>query len=246
MFSELTVIPAFVNGMLGMDIDVPHRAIKLAPHLPPDWPEVTVRQFPFGIEKLNLTLRQKPEVLNAAFEFSGAQPVQIAYAPALPAGSTVHAVLQNGKPVPFRIEDDESDIHVLVSLVATQKCDIEIQYSPGVAFQVEWQSLHEGDTSQNLRVLRSAYRNGVMQLLLEGLPDHDYRLRIFSPWGIKRSKGADSLIDVLGAKMLVLTPRVFRLQAGKLPRVIRVGPSNCNSRNNALCRGLLPRETPSA
>ena len=46
MFSELNAMPALVEGVLGLDLDVPHNRVRLAPHLPPAWPEISVRQFP--------------------------------------------------------------------------------------------------------------------------------------------------------------------------------------------------------
>jgi glycogen debranching enzyme len=208
MFSEVAIIPGLVNGMLGLDTDAPRRSLRLAPHLPPDWPAVSVNQFPFGVNKMNLTLRQKSGVLNASLEFTGAKPVQIEYAPALPAGSTIISVLQDGKPAPFKVEDDASDVHAIVRAVATRKCEIEVRYAAGVALLMEWHSLHEGDSSENLRIIRSAYRNGGMQLLVEGLPDRQYELRIFSPWGVKRSKGVECVVDAFGARTLVLEPQL--------------------------------------
>jgi glycogen debranching enzyme len=44
MFSEMALIPGLVNGVLGIDPDVPHRMLRLAPHLPPGGPECSVRQ----------------------------------------------------------------------------------------------------------------------------------------------------------------------------------------------------------
>jgi len=41
----LTAMPGLVEGVLGLDLDVPGRILRLAPHLPPAWPDVAVSQF---------------------------------------------------------------------------------------------------------------------------------------------------------------------------------------------------------
>src|SRR5690606_32954315 len=57
MFSEHVAIPGLINGILGLDLNVPERQLECAPQLPPSWPHVALRRFPFGKDKLSLQLR---------------------------------------------------------------------------------------------------------------------------------------------------------------------------------------------
>ena len=65
MFSELVAMPGLIEGVLGMDPDVPSAVLHLTPHMPPRWPDVAIRQFPFGQGKVNFELHQEPERLTA-------------------------------------------------------------------------------------------------------------------------------------------------------------------------------------
>ncbi len=204
MFSELTAIPGLVNGVLGLTLDVPHRTLDIRPHLPPDWPEVAIRQFPFGGEKLDLELHQAPGVLTTLVEFSGSQPTKVNFAPGLPAGSTVLDVRQDGKSIPFQVENFESDVHAVAAVTVTGRSTLEVHYSPGVTVKVEWQPLLEGDASRNLRLLHTAYHDGHLQMTVEGLPLHTYRVQLFTPWTVKSLQGARALESTGNAKTLEL------------------------------------------
>lgn len=208
MFSELTAIPGLVNGILGLGLDVPLRTLALSPHLPPDWPEVTVRQFPFGQEMLGLELGQKSDTLTAALEFTGPQPVKVEFSPALPAGSIVKSVLQDGKPVNFHVENSDSDVHASTVVTVSRKSTLAVRYTPGVAVKVDWQPILEGDSSRNLRVLNTVYRDGQLQMDVEGLPLQPYRVQLFTPWKVSALEGARIVESTSqGTTMELTSPR---------------------------------------
>jgi hypothetical protein len=216
MFSEMAVIPGLVNGVLGMDPDVPHRMLRLAPHLPPHWPECSIRQFPFGTEALQLTFRQDPSLISAEIRFSGAQPVTIDYSPALPAGSEEVSVQQDGKPVTFQLEDHGSDLHAAARLRVIGSSRIEVRYRGGVAAQVVWHSRLEGDSSSNLRVLRSNYQKPYLDFLVEGLLDRAYEIRLFTPWRPKEAEGVRVVsADAQSAVVEISAPAAIRNRADK-------------------------------
>lgn len=190
MFSELPIIPGLVNGVLGLEPDVPRRALSWTPHLPPSWPEVSLQQFPYGKEKLNLRLQQGAGLLTASLESSRAEPIALQFSPALPAGSTLVSVLQDGKPLRFETQEQASDVHVRVAVRCVSKTQIEVRYQPGVAVEVVWQPLLEGDTSHNLRVLRTEYKDRKLEIVVEGRPERTYTLRLFTPWRPNPTEGA--------------------------------------------------------
>jgi hypothetical protein len=189
MFSEMAVIPGFVNGALGIDPDVPHRTLHLAPHLPPGWPECSVRQFPYGTDQFAMTLRQQPGILSSEIQFSSSQPVTIDFSPALPAGAEDISVQQDGRPVAFRAEEHGSDTHVIAQFQVAGRSRIEVRYRAGVAVEAAWHLLLEGDPSSNLRVLRTNYRKPYLEMLVEGLPDRSYDVRLFTAWRPKEGEG---------------------------------------------------------
>jgi hypothetical protein len=62
---------------------------------------------------------------------------------------------------------------------------MEVKYRGGVAVQVGWHPVLEGEASSNLRVLRSVYRKPRLEMLVEGLPDRAYEIKLFTPWHVK-------------------------------------------------------------
>jgi glycogen debranching enzyme len=154
-FSELSFIPGLVDGILGLSLDVAKRALTFHPHLPPCWPEVQLNRLPFGNEKLRLKLSQEPGVVRAALEISGGEPVSLDFSPAVPAGASITSVLQDGKPISFQTDIHDGDVHVQLQTKLVRSSSFEVRYRGEVAFESIWQRVLDGDTSHNLRVLRT-------------------------------------------------------------------------------------------
>lgn len=193
MFSELAATPGFIEGVLGLDLDVPARILRLTPHLPPAWPDVAVNQFPYGKGRLNIQLRQAPGQLNAVIDSIGSESADLTFSPALPAGATAYSVKVQGKSVPFKTEDNGSDVHIRVSTKMMAKTAIEVLYRGGLAVDVPWQPLLEGDNSRNLHVLKSSYEVGQFHMLVEGRPDLEYEIRLWTPWRVVSATSAKSI-----------------------------------------------------
>lgn len=193
MFSELNAMPVLVEGVLGLDLDIPHNTLQLAPHLPPVWPGVSIRQFPYGKGQLNVQLHQALGRLTADVEITPGLSPKLVFSPALPAGAIPYSVKVQGKAVRFRTEDTGGDVHVHLNLNAVSKTTIEILYRGGIAVDIPWQPIIEGDSSRNLHVLESSYQDGQLQLLVEGRPDVEYQIRLLTPWRVATAISAKSI-----------------------------------------------------
>jgi Glycosyl-hydrolase family 116, catalytic region len=218
MFSELVGMPGLIDGVLGLDLDVPGSVLHLTPHLPPAWPEVAVRQFPFGKGQLDIRLQQESGRLTANLETRGVSPFRVEFSPALPAGATVDSVKQDGRSVAFQTEDNGSDVHVHVTLTSVAKTMIEVRYRGGVGVDVPWQPILEGDSSRNLHVLKTSYKNGQFQMQVEGRPDLQYEIRLWTPWRVAAAtSGRDIVREGDWNKLRVAAPadaREHRDKAG--------------------------------
>ena len=206
MFSELLAMPVLVEGVLGMQLDVPSGVLRLTPHLPPQWPDLALRELPFGHGRVSVELHQEPGRLTASLSAIGASPYTLEYSPALPAGATVESVQGDGKSIPFQVEDTGSDVHVHVSLKAVSKSSIEVRYHGGIEADVPWQPLLEGDPSRNLHVLKTSYQKGQFQMLVEGRPELKYVVRLWTPWRIAEATSAEAIPQDGDWKILQLSP----------------------------------------
>ena len=124
---------------------------------------------------MDFELRQSSGLLTASIRSTSSQAVRLQFSPALPMGSTVLSVTQDGKPVHYQVEDRESDVHVIVNTSFSAATQIEVQYQPGVALEVERLPLLEGDFSRNLRVLRTSYTDRQIEMTVEARPGQDLR-----------------------------------------------------------------------
>jgi len=225
MFSEMTAIPGLVDGILGLDLDVPNHAMKWVPSLPPSWPSLALRRFPYGQEKMDFELHQSSGLLTASIRSSGSQTVSLLFSPALPMGSTVLSVKQGGKTLPYQVEDRGSDVHVVVNTSFSAATQIEVHFKPGVALEAERLPLLEGDTSLNLRILRTSYTDGQVELTVEGRPGRMYEVRAYTPLKLAAVAGVRSIEDHGDYKVLELAspadnPHIY--QAGYVRWQVRV------------------------
>ncbi|HKS73662.1 MAG TPA: GH116 family glycosyl hydrolase [Terriglobales bacterium] len=204
MFSEMTAIPGLVDGILGLNLDVPDHALTWNPNLPPSWPSVALQRFPYGQGKMDLELHQSSGTLTARIQTFGTQSLHLLFSPALPMGSTVISVKLGGKALPYRVEDRGSDVHVVVDTRFSNAAEIEIRYKPGVALEAERLPLLEGDTSVNLRILHTSYANGRVEMTVEGRPGQEYEIRAYTPLKLEALAGVSSIEDRADYKMLKL------------------------------------------
>lgn len=195
MFSEMTAIPGLVDGILGLDLDVPNHALKWIPSLPPSWPSVALQGFPYGLARMDFELRQSSGLLIASIRPTSSQAVRLQFSPALPMGSTVLSVKQDGKPVDYEVEDHANDVHVLVNTSFSAATQIEVRYQPGVALEVKILPLLEGDMSRNLRILRTNCTDGQIEITVAGRPGLHYEVRAYTPLRLAAAEGVKSIED---------------------------------------------------
>jgi hypothetical protein len=58
-WSSAMVLSPALRGLFGLDWDVPNRTLRLAPQLPADWNEATLRNVPFGTSRLEIRYERK-------------------------------------------------------------------------------------------------------------------------------------------------------------------------------------------
>jgi hypothetical protein len=206
MFSEMTAIPGLVDGILGLDLDVPNHGLNWNPDLPPSWPSVALQRFPYGQGKMDFELRQSSGLLTASIRPTGSQKVTLHFSPALPMGAAVLSVEQDGKPLHFEVEDRGSETLAVINTDFSATTQIVVRYKPGVALEADRLPLLEGDTSRNLRIIRTRYANGLIELTVEGRPGQMYEVRAYTPLKLAPVAGIAAIEDHGDYRSLELTP----------------------------------------
>jgi len=174
---------------------------------------------------MDFVLRQGSGLLTANIRPTSSQAVSLEFSPTLPMCSTLFSVKQDGKPVRYQVEDNASDMHVLVKTSFSAATQIEVQFRPGVALEAERLPLLAGDVSRNLRILRTSCKDGQIEMTVEGRPGQIYEVRAYTPLKLNASGGVRSIEDRANYKAIELaSPADSRLvdKAGYVRWQVRV------------------------
>ncbi len=204
MFSELAVQNGFYDGLLGLEIDVPAVAVKLAPRLPPIWDRLKVERIPLGPGALDLRIRRDRRSYELWLDLRFPGGAEVTLEPSLPAGSEVVAVTVDGDPRLFEKHKRPSATVVSVKIPRFEgRRLLRIMHSGGIDFFPVDLPIALGGTSQNLRIIRAAFVDAEWQMILEGLPNRAYSIDFFTdrkPCGVPEgdsSKARDGAVRVV-------------------------------------------------
>ena len=129
IWSSGMVITSVLRGMLGIDPYAPMTELQFAPHLPRDWPSVTIKNLSVGRSTLGLEMTQKVGVVTLAVENSG-PPIEITFAPETPIGSGHLRATVNGRPSTATIRTYSKDTHAEIKFSAGLKTEVVLTFDP--------------------------------------------------------------------------------------------------------------------
>ncbi len=175
MFSEVAVQNGFYDGLLGLKIDLPESKLTLAPRLPAQWQELSVRDIPVGKDRFDVGISARPGIFLLDFQLNSSRTFDVTLNPLLPAGSVIKSVMLDQHSIAYTKQIINSAVIVQIKIPdCSGKHSIQIQHEGGIGFSVEDAPLKRGASSRNLRLIRSEYKNSIWNLTVEGLPDTVY------------------------------------------------------------------------
>jgi glycogen debranching enzyme len=179
-FATSMVLTPLIRGLLGIDVDAPRRIVRIAPHLPPHWDSLTVRNLPVGSDHLSFTIRRGAGALTLGVDdaqWRGA-PFDLEFAPALPLGATPSV------PTPD-IARHAGDLHASVRARVAGATALRVSYTGGWSVRSTGPAgARVGERSQHVRVIseRLAADPGAPYVVsLEGLAGQTAALQITTP-----------------------------------------------------------------
>ncbi len=188
IWSSGMVITSMVRGLLGLEPDAPMAQLKWAPHLPPYWPGVKIRNIKIGGSTLNLEMEQSETQVRLRVENLG-PPVEIEFSPQIPLGSSNFRATLNGRPLSTALRSHAQDAHAEVKFSAGQKSELVLSFEPGVRPWLPAQPLHIGDESRGLRILSSSLEGRTYRAEVEVRPRACSPFAISTPWLFRRVAG---------------------------------------------------------
>jgi len=203
IWSAAMVINPLLRGMFGLSADANARTLTFEPHVS-DWPWFSIDNLPLAGSKFSLRYEKEMLVVDSTFpggialevvRTSGSDECNLEFRPAISARSKVQKVDLNLKPIPFRIESNGVDQHVVVRFpIKAGKNVLHIWITNDFDISADSALPPLGGASRGLRILSQAWSPSRDKLTLEvsGAAGGVYRLRMGgSQSDIQSIEGAD-------------------------------------------------------
>ena len=168
-FATSMILTPLVRGLLGIEVDAPAHRLTLAPHLPPDWDSVRVRNVSVGSAVVDAIVRRTARGIRIDLRRRGAGlPLDVVFSPALPLGATTSA----------ETTVTPGDLHATVRGVLRDSLVLDVPYRGGWSIVPPPNAARIGDRSKAARVLSERLVNGTYSASLEGRAGRSYRFRV--------------------------------------------------------------------
>jgi hypothetical protein len=163
--------------------------------LPADWNSLGIDNLRVGENKLRLNFTKTTEGISLeAGRTAGSGESIIEFRPSISLRATVQKAELNAKPLPFRIETNDEDQHVVVRFpVSEGRKLLRIFLSNDFAVAAASTLPSLGSQSRGLRILSETWSSVRDQLTLDlsGASGAPYELKVWNPSQIERVEGAE-------------------------------------------------------
>ncbi len=206
IWSAAMVVSPLLRGMFGLRSDATKGTLTFAPHAPADWTSFRITNVPVGSAKLDLRYSKDPGEIRLEVKAAGDASRTIDFQPAVSLRAKVLGVELNGKPVPFHVDSNGIDQHVITKIPvagASNSLRIRIQNDFGLSYSSTLPAI--GATSQGLRILSETWTPARDRLTINasGLAGSQYKLFVWGAGqiavveGAKLSKGEDGKTELI-------------------------------------------------
>src|SRR5258708_15616352 len=170
IWSAAMVASPLMRGLFGLQTDAAMGTLTFAPHVPADWTSFAIQNVPIGPARVDLQYAKDLEGITlevkasgsssdrAAGEASGNSPSAVEFAPAVSLRAKVLGAALNGRPVPFHVQANGVDQHVLVRIPVSGGANslrIRVKDDFGLAYTSTLPAI--GATSEGLRVVSETW-----------------------------------------------------------------------------------------
>jgi len=195
IWSAAMVVSPLLRGMFGLRSDATKGTLTFAPHPPADWTSFRITNVPVGSAKLDLHYSKDPGEIKLEVKVTGDPSRTVDFQPAVSLRAKVLGVEFNGKTVPFHVDSNGIDQHVITKIAvggASNTLRIRIQNDFGLSYSSTLPAI--GASSEGLRILSETWTPARDRLTINasGLAGSQYKLSVW---------GAEQIAAVEGARL---------------------------------------------
>ncbi len=153
-WSSAGLVSAAVQGLLGLRIDSLSNQINLAPHIPPEWHELTVRNVRMQHAALDFEIRRGEGSVDLTVT-NGGQSASLIFDPQLPLGARLLSAQCGNRRLAASMERNAHDQHARLAFTAAQgKTHCGIRFQGGVEVIAPHPASSVGSFSTGIKITR--------------------------------------------------------------------------------------------
>src|SRR5579864_4559164 len=234
IWSAAMVVSPLLRGMFGLSANAKTSTVTFAPHLPADWNSLGIDNLRVGDSKIQLSYtRTAEEIFLEAGRTSGSTECIIEFHPAISVRASVNRVELDGRPLPFRLETNEEDQHVIVSFpVGEGQKFLRIIVQNDFAVSIASPLPPLGSESRGLRMLSETWSPARDQLTLDvsGASSAPYELKLWNPSQLQRVEGAELKKNPDSSTLMLQIPSSASEQYAHAKIVLHFGEAKAKSK----------------
>jgi len=234
IWSAAMVVSPLLRGMFGLAADANTSTVTFAPHLPADWNSLGIDNLRVGDNKIQLSYSRTAEgIFLQAGRGSGSAECIIEFRPEISLRASVNRVELNGKLLPFRLEANDEDQHVIVSFpVGEGQKFLRIIVQNDFAVSAASPLPPLGSESRGLRFLSETWSSAHDQLTLDvsGASGAQYELKLWNPSQLQRVEGAELKKTPDSSTLMLQIPSSASEQYVRAKIVLHFGEAKAKSK----------------
>lgn len=189
-WSSATFFTATLEGLMGLKVDAIRDHVNFAPHLPPDWQAISVRNLRVGSSKIGFNMATSATGIQLQIENQGA-PVKLTFDPELPLGAKLRGAHFENRSIAATLESYPQETQAKIELnLPHGTSTLTIEYTGGVEILSHFAPLAIGQSSEAIKITKINFEGQLYRVdfdyLASAISDFDLR----TPWGIERVEGA--------------------------------------------------------
>lgn len=193
IWSAAMVLSPILRGMFGLETDAEKHLVALAPHVPADWTSFAIHGVHVGAVAVDFQYHKTADSIVLDTKRTGTGDCWVEFSPALSLRAEVTSVEMDGRPLPFKMQPNSNDQHVLVRfsvLGGPNHVVIRLKNDFGLTLSNELPPL--GSASRELRVTSESWNAARNQLTLDfsGRAGSSYELSLWNPDQVSSVDGA--------------------------------------------------------
>lgn len=184
IWSAAMVVAPLLQGLFGLRTDALAHTVTLAPSLPAHWDSFALHNVRVGTATVDFRFQRNEDEMTLEARRSGEGEVLLEFQPALSLRAQVVSASINGRPLPYKVQGNDSDQHLQLRFpvgAGTSTLRVKVRHDFAVSYLARLPQ--PGTQSEGLRILGESWSpaRDTLTLNLEGVGGKTYELAVLSP-----------------------------------------------------------------